>query len=182
MTTKTTEAPKKKATSSRSRGAAEPAETPVRTVNGLAVIEDAPQPSALPTKNGKPTFFPGYRVLTLEDKSTVYGCGECPNPTDFTGTRGEIQKHRVAAHGMRQGGARPRKPADQDVVPASIRAMTIDELLITAAEIEHLGDLVNTLTEERDEYRKRTAAAELQIRRWERTFTQLGLYPKENEA
>lgn len=164
-----------------SRTRAPSAEPVVRTVNGLAVTKDVPLPSPLKAGDGTPVVFPGYRRLTLEDGTQLTGCGECPNSTDFTGTRGEVQRHRAAVHGMRAGGAPRKKATDQVAIPASIRAMTLDELLTTATEIEQLGDLVNTLTAERDEFKKRATTAEMQVRRWERAFSNLGLVPnKEN--
>lgn len=200
MASRTLEPPrtvKKTAPASRSRRAAGvkggTPTTPVSTqdqegprlVDGKKVVNDVPLPSPLPVRDGhKPIVFHGFRVLTLEDKTVVHGCGECPDSTDFTGTLGDIRVHRANAHGMKRGGQRKASSAMADIpgiVPLSLRMMPLGELLEMAAQLEQLGDLFATVTIERDEYKKRALEAEKTVRQWERAFANLGFTKEGNE-
>lgn len=147
------------------------------TVGGLAVVRDEALLSGLrrPMK---------YRQLTLQDGSTVIGCGECPKPTDFTGSRGEVQRHRMAEHGMKGGSIKPRRPSDPPVlndavdpegeedsieddgelvaaeadaleIPAAVGAMTIAEVFRLGGELQRLGDLVEELRAENRDVNRR---------------------------
>lgn len=139
-------------------------------------------PSPLPVKNGQnPIVFHGFRVLTLEDGTTVHGCGECPDSTDHTGTLGDIRAHRRQVHSMNVGGAKKKAVDLPGMVPLSVRMMPLGELLDMAGQLESLGDLIAVLTSERDDYKQRALNAEIQVRRWERTFATLGLVPKETD-
>lgn len=93
-------------------------QVPPRTVAGLAVVKDEPVLSGL----GQPLKF---RLLTLADTSTIYGCGECPDSTDFTGTRSDVRTHRIEQHGLNAGGVRARptiKPATKPITKPTGRA------------------------------------------------------------
>lgn len=148
-------------------------------IDGFKIVSDEPMPSPLSTGAGnKPIVFHGFRVLTLTDGSTRYGCGECPNSTDFVGSLAEVRRHRSQRHGMRLGGARKRTgepPELPGVIPLSLRMMPLGEVLDLAGQLNALGDLFAQLTSDRDEYKERALSAEMQVRRWERAFSSLGL-------
>lgn len=143
--------------------AAEAVDEP-RTVSGLRVTANDPLPSPLSgvarRRAGDPPvqmFFSGYRVLTLEDGTQVFGCGECPDPADFTGTRGEVRSHRVEAHNMNPGGARKKQP---EAVSPRVMGMTLADVFELASTQANWADVVDQLLVAQEEWRGRALDAE----------------------
>lgn len=125
-----------------------------RLVNGLAVLADVPAPSPLTVKAGQPQVtFKSLRLLTLADGSHVFGCGDCGG---FTGSRGEVQKHRYDAHDA----PRPGRRAIEAAIPSELSEMTIGELWELRAEAASWGHMLTELEVKLDEWRTRALAAE----------------------
>jgi len=146
----------------------EPAEEPVedviaesvRLVDGLRVVADDPAPSPLPARNGGATItFRNLRILTLEDNSKTFGCGDCA----MTGTRGEVQKHRYDIHDA----PRPGRRAVEAAIPPDLADMTIGEMWAMRHEYAAWGHLVTELEVKLDDWRQRALAAE----QWKRKVT-----------
>lgn len=150
------------------------AEQPVRLVDGLRVIADDPAPSPLPTKAGGTTItYRFLRILTLEDGAKVFGCGDCL----FTGTRGEVQKHRYDDHDA----PRPGRRAADAPIPADLAEMTIGEMWEMRGQIAGWGRLVTELEVKADEWRTRALAAEAWQRKVVARFAQIGFKLDEDE-
>lgn len=102
-------------------------------VDGKKVIKDEVLRSNLPPgPDGMAPPMHTTRVLTLEDDTVIYGCGDCPT----TGaTRGEIRKHRNQEHGITSGTRRsPVKVAENESPPLpypgpEMLGMTLYEIL-----------------------------------------------------
>lgn len=161
----------------------------VRTeVDGKRVIKDEVLRSNLPPgPDGMPPPMHTTRVLTLEDGSVVYGCGDC----ETTGaTRGDIRKHRNQNHGMTSSTRRsPVNAAASESPPlpypgAETLGMTLYELLELADsvskweqvfgnqdnEIERLRKL---LTEKDQELAEKTRELRAEQREHEKTKTRI---------
>ncbi len=138
--------------------AAEPAAEP-RLVNGLPVLADEPTPSGLPVKPGQaPIPIHSIRQLTLAGGTVVSGCRDC----DYTGTRGEVQKHRYAEHGAGKPG---RRAAAADDGLADLAAMPLGELLALARNAASWGEMFALKEQELADWRERALRAEAWRRR-----------------
>lgn len=133
---------------------------PLRQVNGLDVVNIV-RFESLP---GKPMRM---NLIKLEDGSQLFGCYDCPDVLDFTGSRGEVMAHRNALHGAMFGKRKPKvvpDPSSQmdvlDIVvesrgpdqpaPQTPYDMTVRELLAIMPSVAALGDLIDRTEAERD--------------------------------
>lgn len=141
---------------------------PVRMVGEHKVVADEPALSPLPARVGQqPVTFKKLRVLTLDDGTTTHGCGDCG---EFTGTRGEVQKHRYDEHQAPRAGRRAAEPS----IPADLSAMTLGELVELSRDAASWGDLITELEVKLDDWRTRALAAESWKRKVTVRFAQLG--------
>jgi hypothetical protein len=117
-----------------------PPKIPRTEIDGLKVVKDEVLRSNLPPgPDGLPPAMKTTRVLTMEDGSVLYGCGDCK----VTGaTRGDIRKHRNQEHGVTAGSRRSpaRSASDTDSSPLPYPAvemlgMTLYELLELSAAV-----------------------------------------------
>lgn len=109
-------------------------------VDGKRVVKDEVLRSNLPAlDDGLPPAMHTTRVLTLEDGTVVYGCGDCETVGT---TRGEIRKHRNQEHGL-SSSTRRTAPAVENLAPslpmpgAEMLGMTLYELLELSAAVDH---------------------------------------------
>lgn len=149
-------------------GAGEP---PVRLVDGEKVVKDEAEQSPLTRPGQSPVVFKGRRVLTLESGRQVHGCADC----EFTGTRGEVVKHRVADHGVNQGGARRKTDSGPS---ENVTAMTLGEVLHLAGQIEDWESVVTAVTAERDDWQSRAVVAERELTKIKRALERVGFVLK----
>lgn len=137
------------------------ATAPIKQIGGIDVTEI----KAIESLPGAPLRI---AIATLADGSTVHACLDCPDPLDFTGTRGEVMSHRNAEHGARYGKRRPKSDpvddelpdvldavlpprADGNPAPDAIYEMTFGEVLALMPSIKALGDLIEKVETERDD-------------------------------
>lgn len=147
-----------------------------RRVNGLAVVDEQPVKANLPARPGEEPKNLRFNRLILEDGAVVYECCECP----FTGTRGELQKHRAEDHGGPGWGTNSVKRRPSAAAPsADALSYTLGELLDMAEAFGTWGATVERLTQQRDEWRTRASDAERTIRRYLGIFDRMGFVPKD---
>jgi len=160
--------------------AAELAGPPARYVNGLLVLSDEPVPSSLPVKPGQPPLpIHSLRLLTLADGSTTYGCRDC---TAFTGTRGDVQKHRYADHGAPKPGNKGKRSAGDPPVSVDLASMTIGDLIELVRDAGQWGDLFAAQDLKIEEWRSRALAAEAWKRKVVVRMSALGFKLDEDEG
>lgn len=182
----------------------QPPAPPARIVNGQAVLRDEPVFSPLPPgRDGTRIPFTGLRLLTLADGANVFECADCraepgaepgTGGPGFTGTRGQVIKHRAAEHGMRMGGVPGRPPRGPGKtrkaggVPATppLPATVASALTMPLCDVVELvqaapqwGEAIARLTELNTDLQARLAEAEIQIRKYERAFAGIGYARKE---
>jgi hypothetical protein len=149
-----------------------PQPRPVRTVDGLKVVADEPLRSNLPVRAGQqPAVLKTLRLLTLEDGSRTIGCVDC----EFTGSRGQVRKHRMDDHGAARGGSRRQQ---ESLVDSSIAAMTIGEVVDLARETTRWADLFATSEALVEEWKERAVQAEAWRRKVTNKLAQLGFVLK----
>lgn len=139
----------------------EPAAPPARTVDGVRVVKEEALRSPLSAHVGVPVVFHTLRVLTLENGQQVCGCADCP---DVTGTRSEVKRHRIAAHGEPAGG-RTRKNTGKSglALPPDAASITIGELVALAAHVDKWEDENHRLATALAEANARADAAEKKL-------------------
>jgi hypothetical protein len=125
-----------------------------RAFEGIAVLKEEP----IEHLKGKP-----FRIsrLFLANNEIAFACRDCI----FAGpTRGSVMQHRNREHGSRTGMKQPKvtlpvlREAPDPIVPErangsrpmSPMEMTIGEILSIAPSLAALGDLIETLEQERD--------------------------------
>lgn len=114
------------------------------TVNGLDVITDEPAESPFKTRAGTTVMWQQTRTLLLSDESVTYGCVHCDYTNkNLLSIRPHLNKHR------------DRKRPAPEPAPAG------DEAAV-AGVVERLRAL-DTVTAQRDEWRRRALAAEKQL-------------------
>lgn len=126
-------------------------------VDGKKVVKDEVLRSNLPARPGElPPPMHTTRVLTLEDDSVVYGCGDC----EVTGaTRGDIRKHRNVKHGVTSVARRSptRSDTESPTLPApsgEMLGMTLYELLELSASVAEWEKVFSNQEAENDRLRQ----------------------------
>lgn len=110
-------------------------------VDGVEVLADERAKAQMVSRDGSPIYFKQIRELLLADGSTVFGCVHCDYTADSVNrVRPHLNKHRAS------------KPESGAATDALLR-----QLVTKVAEVE-------TLTVERDEYKRRMQVAEKSLR------------------
>jgi hypothetical protein len=132
-------------------------------VNGQQVIKDEPVPLNIPASPGAAQGFLGFRKLTLADNSVVFRCVDCPKEI---GSRGELMVHRTRVH---PAGGAGRKTVVATVAKKSVSPelldMSLGELFELRQSAEAWAVAQEHLTADRDHWKNRAQAAEMELRR-----------------
>lgn len=125
-------------------------------VGGKKVVKDEVLRSNLPAgPDGLPPPMHTTRVLTLEDDTIVYGCGDCETVGE---TRGDIRKHRNQEHGLSNGNRRsPARETESPPLPypsGETLGMTLYEILELAASIADWEKVFGNQEAENDRLRR----------------------------
>lgn len=150
----------------------------IRYVGELRVVKDEPLLSPLGRVNGKQVTFSSYRIWTLEDGNKVHACAKC---YDFTGSRGEVRKHLVAEHDMKNGGARKGEATTATAAVTSFMALSMAEVVELVQSSGQWGEMLDAAETQLAEWKDRALTAESENRRFRSTFDRLGFVPKETD-
>jgi hypothetical protein len=119
-------------------------------VDTHAVIATEPVESPL-SRPGKTIMFTRVVKLLLDDGTTTYGCTECDATADKMAS--------VRAH-LRIHSNRPKAVAVSGRVSADLGDMSVADLLASARRIEAMGDALESVSRDRNEWRARAMKAE----------------------
>lgn len=152
----------------------------IRIVGGLRVIADEPVTTNLPRPAGSPPIqLKGYTKITLEDHTVLFACASC----EYTGQRGEVMRHRAERHGAGMGGRRKgvnyAAPAKPDYSAAM--ELSLGELLELAVDVNNFATIIEALTADRDDLRRRLTESETEVRKYRGAFDRLGFVPRDGE-
>lgn len=156
------------------------ADETIRIVGGLRVIADEPVTTNLPRPTGAPPIqLKGYTKITLEDHTVLYACAAC----DYTGQRGEVMRHRAEKHGAGMGGRRKGTAYSAAPKPdySAAMEMTLGEVLELAVDVNNFGTIIEALTADRDDLRRRLMESEQEVRKYRGAFDRLGFVPRDGE-
>lgn len=131
---------------------------PGTVFDGSEVVAGERELSNLSARFGKP-IYTGRLVLTLADGRTVYGCAEC---TVIAADRASIISHRRDCHV--DGRQKPGPPKGSSYVSADVQAMAVGEALALLASASEWGQVFDTITADRNQWRDRALRAESSLR------------------
>lgn len=148
-----------------------------RYVGDQRVVKDEPLLSPLGKVNGKQVTFHSYRVWTLEDGTRVHACARC---YDYTGSRGDVRKHLVAEHGMKNGGNTGKQDTNTAAV-TNFMSLSMAEVVELVQSSGQWGEMLDAAETAAADWKERALTAEAENKRFRNTFDRLGFVPKEND-
>jgi hypothetical protein len=123
------------------------------TVDGRAVIASEPALSPLSEVKGRPIYYKQIVRLLLDDDREVFGCVHC----DFTGQSAQS----LYSHLKRHSGRKAQRAKAAPPVPMDV---TLGDLLAGQRQTSELMALIEQITEDRNEWKRRAREAERRLK------------------
>jgi hypothetical protein len=115
----------------------------------------------MPLKNGKgKAVYTRIRRLLLDDGTETFGCIGC----DITADSPAKLFHHVGSHD--NGGpppAAPKRQREKSLSPESWRGLTVEQLLNAGQQVQAMGEALEKVSADRNEWRSRALKAEREL-------------------